>query len=434
MSSSKGHTKKKRNYALGVALGLAFLGFSASTGWAINKGLTFRLLQHDYTKAPFVLGAILAIQGIVGLFVPPIMGYLSDVSKFKHGRRTPFILFGGLFSAVMILSLYFVYVTHQSLPVFVVVLSFFYFGMYSFAAQYRSLLPDIIPSGSRGKVSGIVTLFEWAGNLFLFGTIAVVASSATKVANISDDIGAMVKTGYLQIPFYIVGIFLAAAAIYIYARVKEKMHKAKRGENLLQYIIDIFTDKDFVSFYLAQVLFWLSFELIAVFMFGIIQSVLHKENVTSLGDAIMALFNITVLLGAIVGGPLYDRIGRKKSIVIGGIIFLIPFLYGWFTNSSIEIAAEIGVAGIGWGMLLATSWPVVGDLLTRYEREEYNGRYYGIFEATKSFPILIAAFMGGVLVQFAGGNYKILFPVGAIFTIIAIPLIWNMKHLERENK
>jgi maltose/moltooligosaccharide transporter len=30
----------------------------------------------------------------------------------------------------------------------------------------------------------------------------------------------------------------------------------------------------------------------------------------------------------------------------------------------------------------------------------------------------------------AGDNYKILFPIGAIFVIISLPLIWGMKHLD----
>ncbi|NPA75478.1 MAG: SLC45 family MFS transporter [Euryarchaeota archaeon] len=423
---------RKRNYSLAVALGLAFLGFSASTGWAINKGLTFPLLKEQYTNAPFIIGAVLSIQGIMGLFVPPIMGYLSDVSKSKRGRRTPFILVGGIFAALMILAVYFSYTTHQSLTVFAIVLSLFYFGMYSFAAQYRALMPDVVPSGARGKVSGMVTLFEWAGNLFLFGTIFIVGSSAKSAAGMDDSIAAMIKTGYFLIPFALVAIFLTTAALVIFFGIKEKHfpHK-RRTEDLLQYIKDIIFDHDFVSFYLAQVLFWLSFELIAVFLFGILQSCLGEKDVTTFGNLLMALFNITVLVGAVVGGPLYDRIGRKKSIIIGGLIFLIPFLYGWFANTKTDFTALMALAGIGWGMLLATSWPVVGDLLTKYEREEYNGRYYGIFEATKSFPILIAGLFGGAIVQAAGGNYKVLFPIGAISIIIALPLIWKMKHLGR---
>ena len=422
-----------RRFSWGMILGIALLGFSMSTGWAINKGLTFKLLQEGYTNAPAVIGAVLSLQGLMGLIVPPLMGYYSDVYSSGRGRRTPFVLAGGILAGLTALVIYLGYIERISLLAFAVILAAFYFFMYFFVAQYRSLMPDVIESGSRGKASGIITLFEWMGNLFLFGMIAFLAAKASAVTGINNGIKAMVQAGYLWIPFTVVAVFLIGSAIYVFFRVREpKVEGEIPEEGLWDYLRVIISDRDFLSFYTAQMLWWLSFEFIAVFMFGILESVLGTSNVTALGNAIMALFNVTVLIGAIIGGPLYDRIGRRKSIILGGILFLIPFILGWFVTTELQITTLIGFAGIGWGMLMATSWPVIGDLLTKYEKEAFNGRYYGFFEATKSFPILIAGLVGGAIVQLAGGNYRVLFPVGAVLVLIALPLIWSMKHLDVE--
>ena len=421
----------KRKFSWGMVLSLALLGFSMSTGWAINKGLTFKLLQEGYTNAPAVIGAVLSLQGLMGLIVPPLMGYHSDTYSSERGRRTPFILIGGILAGFTALAIYISYAARIPLLAFAVILAAFYFLMYSFVAQYRSLMPDIIESGTRGKVSGIITLFEWMGNLFLFGMIAFLTFKATRITGINNGIKAMVQAGYLWIPFIIVALFLIGSAIYVFFRVREpEIGGNLASEDLWGYLRAIASDRDFLNFYIAQMLWWLSFEFIAVFLFGILESVLGTKNVTALGNAIMAIFNITVLIGAVVGGPLYDRIGRRKSIILGGIIFLVPFIFGWFIGTRLQVTALIGFAGIGWGMLMATSWPVIGDLLTKHEKEAFNGRYYGFFEATKSFPVLIAGLLGGAIVQLAGGNYRVLFPVGAIFVLIALPLIWSMKHLD----
>jgi maltose/moltooligosaccharide transporter len=342
----------EKGFKWSIVLGLALLGFSMSTGWALNKGLTFKLLEVRYTNAPTVIGTVLALQGLMGLIVPPIMGYYSDIYQSKMGRRVPFILVGGILAGITALGLYAGYIAGVSLPVFAVLLALFYLFMYSIVAQYRALMPDVIASGKRGKASGIITLFEWMGNLVLFGSIAFLAASATKATGIQNGIKAMIEAGNFWIPFAVVTFFLTFSAIYVALKLREpKFEGEMPEEGLWDYLRAIISDRDFLNFYVALMLWWLSFEFVAVFLFGILESVLGTKNVTALGNAIMALFNVTVLIGAIVGGPLYDRIGRRKSILISGVVFLIPFLFGWFVTTKMQITTLIGVAGIGWGAL-----------------------------------------------------------------------------------
>ncbi len=423
--------RENGRFKMGIIFIIAFVGFSMSTGWALNKALSFKLLE-TYTHDSFVIGSILAIQGIVGVIVPVWMGYYSDTFKSNRGRRKVFILWGSLITALTLAFIYFSFIFHSPLVIFAISLTLFYFFMYFFVAQYRALMPDIIPSGERGKPSGIITFFEWGGNLALFTFVAVLSIMASDVApSAKTGIEALIRANYLWIPFATVGIFVVLSGLLLFWKIREPSYpKVEPEEHLLEYVKNILLDHDFVSFYLSQIMWWLSFEFVAVFLYGILESILNTEDVLTLGVAIMAIFNVTVLIGALVGGPFYDKIGRRKSIIIGAVIFLIPFLWGWFLNSSVEITAAIGIAGIGWGMLMATSWPVVGDLLNNYEKGFFNGRYYGFFEATKSLPIAIAALLGGYIVKLAGYNYKVLFPVGAMFVIIAIPLIWKMKHLD----
>ncbi len=423
----------KKGISMKVILAIAFVGLSMSTGWALNKALSFKLLQ-TYTQNSIIIGSILALQGIIGVIVPVLFGYYSDTYHSRSGRRKAFILWGGFAAALAAALIYFSYIAYAPLGIFATFLAIFYFFMYFFVAQYRALMPDIVPSGERGRPSGIITFFEWGGNLIMFGFVAIVSVMASKVVPSAETaLEAMIKANYLWMPFALAGVFLVLSVLLLYFKVKEPPYpEVEPEENVIEYIKNILLDHDFVSFYIAQIFWWLSFEFIAVFLFGILESILNTKNVLTLGVAIMAIFNITVLVGALIGGPLYDRIGRRRSIIIGGLIFLAPFIWGWFVTTSTEITAAIGIAGIGWGMLMATSWPVIGDLLNNYEKEFFNGRYYGFFEATKSLPVAIAGILGGIIVYLAGGNYKVLFPVGAIFVIIAMPLIWGMKYLDRK--
>ena len=428
---------ERKKFSWGVVLGLALLGFSRSVGWALNKGLSFPLLS-SYTQSAFVKGTILALEGIIGLLIPPLLGYYSDTLKSKHGRRRPFIMIGGTLAGVAALMIHTAYALGAPLAGFALTLAFFYFSMHLYTAQFRALMPDTIESGERGKASGVITLLEWAGNLFLFGLAGFLIAKAVAETGEAEGIKALAQTPYLKIPFIITALFLIGAALFVYFIVKEpKAPEIEEDESLIGYLKSIVENRDFLKFYAAQTLWWTSFEFIAIFLYGILAFILHgsatEENVkavTSLGLYLMALFNITVLFGALPGGIIYDKLGRRLSIILGGIIFALPQLWGWFISTQTEIVIALGIAGIGWGILMAASYPVIGDLLTHYEREAFTGRYYGFFEATRSLPVLLAGTIGGAIVDLAGENYRVLFPIGALLVLLAMPMIWHMKNLE----
>jgi len=430
---------ERKGFSWGVVLSIALLGFSRSVGWALNKGLSFPLLS-TYTASAFVKGTILATEGLIGLFVPVLLGYYSDTLKSRYGRRRPFIMIGGLLAGIMALMIYVSYAAGLPLWGFSLTLALFYFSMHVYTAQYRALMPDTIESGQRGKASGVITLLEWAGNLFLFGLAGFLIAKAVKATGESEGIKALTRTPYLKMPFLLTALFLIGAALFVYFIVREpESPEIEENESLGEYLWSIVRKRDFLKFYTAQTLWWMSFEFIGIFLYGILAYILHgsatEENVkavTSLGLYLMALFNVTVLLGALPGGILYDKLGRRLSIVLGGLTFALPQLWGWFITTETQIVVALGIAGVGWGILMAASYPVIGDLLTKFEREAFTGRYYGFFEATRSLPVLLAGTIGGAIVDMAGGNYRVLFPIGALLVLLAMPMIWLMKNLDVE--
>jgi len=415
---------KKKGFHKGVIFALAFLGFSRGFGFALNKGFTFPLLSQ-YTESALIKGLVLSLQGLMGFLIPILLGYMSDTYRSKYGRRNPFILAGGCLAGIFAVMIYTTFALGAPLWFFTIVVAIFYFAMYSYVSQFRALLPDLIPSGDRGKASGFITLAEWAGNLVLFGASAYFI--------VTFDWGQLSM-------FLLTAIFLITASIFVFIRVKEpKISDTIPSQTLISYLKSVFKDKNFLNFYSAQMLLWVSYQLVAVFLFGIAAFILEGdasetsvESVHSFGLFAMAAFNFTVLGGSLSGGYIYDKIGRRISIIAGALIFGLPLTLGWFVETRLQILIALLVAGIGWGAVLAGSLPVVGDLLTQYKREEFNGRYYGVFAATRALPVLIASALGGLIVDLAGNNYRILFPIAAVLIWISIPLIWSLKELEED--
>ncbi len=415
--------KRASTFALGLVLGIAFLAFSRSIGWAINKGFTFTLLSY-YTDSPSIKGAALAVEGLMGLIVPPIVGWYSDRIFTRAGRRKPFIIIGGFLAGFSLYMAYLFYSWGFAFEFFLFMISFFYFSMHLYTAPFRALMPDLVGFGERGKASGIITLLEVIGSLtgFILGSILW-----------------EINTSY---PFIMGAFLIPLASVVTYTTIKEKPLKetqrmAVMKEGLLEYALKMFLEGDTLKFYLAQTFWWMGFEFIGMFFVGIAAQILlgapTEENIhkiTGTAVLLMGIFNIAAMFSALPGGIIYDRIGRKKAILIGDAIFGLSILSGLLATEYMHILIILIIAGLGWGMLLAASYPVIGDLLTKFEREEYNGRYYGVFEASRSLPIVLGGILGGVIVASTGNDYRSLFPASAIIVLLAIPLILWMRHLE----
>ncbi len=416
--------EKKGSYK-GVIFTLAFLGFSRSLGLALNKGFTFPLLS-EYTGSAFIRGVVLSLQGVMGVIIPILLGYLSDNIKSEHGRRTPFILAGGTLTGIAVLMVYTSVRMGAPLWTFTLIIALFYFGIYSYISHFRALLPDLIPSGDRGKASGFITFATWAGNLTLFGLSAYLVGTY--------DWGEMSM-------FVLTPIFIIGSAVFTFIKLKEpRVESAVSKQRLKTYLKSIIKDKNFLNFYTAQILLWISYQFVAVFMFGIAAYILHGsaaeqyvDKVHSFGLLAMAAFNFTVLGGSLAGGYIYDKVGRRLSIIIGTIIYGMPLTLAWFVGTKLHILLAMLFAGLGWGAVLAGSLPVVGDLLTQYKKEAFNGRYYGVFAAVRALPVFLASVLGGLIIDLAGGNYRLLFPLAAVLAWISIPLMWSLEELEEES-
>lgn len=405
-------------FSLGTVFGIALVGFGRSIGWALNKGFTFTLLSH-YTESALVKGAILGLEGFIGIVVPFIAGWYSDTLTWRMGRRKPFILAGGVSAGLLIYLVYLSYSLALPLELFILLLAGFYLSMHIATSPYRALMPDLVETGYRGRASGIITFFEVFGNIFGF-------VAGAYLWNLDESY-----------PFLMGLTILPATVLLLLLTVEEKPVAVEKHESVGEYLRKLGERHDVLRFYVAQFLWWLGFELVAVFFVGIFAYIVSGnateeavKEATGTAVYLMGLFNIAAVLGALPGGWIYDRVGRIKAIVLGSVGFGLPIFAGLFVRGTLDTAVALFLGGLGWGVLLSASYPVLADLLSVFKEEYFNGRYYGLFEASRSFPLLIASVLGGALIDAFGGNYRVIFPSAAIAVLLSLPLVVGMKKLE----
>ena len=106
----------KLNYRRTICVGFAF--FLICEFWQAYDNSIPMLLIHKFHMSQTVSGMIMALDNILALFMLPVFGVISDRTRSRWGRRTPFIFYGTIAAAVFFVLLPFL----NSLPLFIVVL------------------------------------------------------------------------------------------------------------------------------------------------------------------------------------------------------------------------------------------------------------------------------------------------------------------------
>lgn len=143
---------------------MCFALFGIQIVWGLQNANTSRIFQAlgaDVAELP-----LLWIAGpITGLIVQPIIGHLSDHSRSRHGKRRPFLVAGGLLSALALILM------PNAATLWAAIAALWLLTASNNIAMdpSRALVADNLPQAQRAR--------GYAVQVFFIGTGAVFASS-----------------------------------------------------------------------------------------------------------------------------------------------------------------------------------------------------------------------------------------------------------------
>lgn len=131
-------------------------------------GLTFAVtilsaflpsVLHSLTS-PIAIGLIIGVEGIFGLFMPPIFGLLADRAHLV-GQRFRYLLPA---TAAMAAGMTLLGVSAKLLLI-VPMVALFYIGYYAYLAPYWALYPDLVPKQFSGRSRSAESVWRVVGSL-----------------------------------------------------------------------------------------------------------------------------------------------------------------------------------------------------------------------------------------------------------------------------
>jgi EmrB/QacA subfamily drug resistance transporter len=136
------------------------------------------------------------------------------------------------------------------------------------------------------------------------------------------------------------------------------------------------------------------------------------------------------LLASTVTGPLYGKLGdlygRKGTLQVAIVIFLIGSILCGIAQNMPELIGFRALQGLGAGGLMTTTIAVVGDIIPPRDR----GRYQGIFGAVFGVSTVIGPLLGGFFVDHL--SWRWIFYVNVPLGAVALAVIGAVFHARAE--
>jgi MFS family permease len=401
------------------------------------------------SNADLLIGRVTAAGGVFALLTPILVGWLSDRTVTRWGRRRPWMVAGTILNIIGLGLL----ALSASQLTFIAAYLLVQLSNNAAGAAYTGVIPDVVRAEDRGRASGLLGTMNQlgtvvgvglvgltfklygdtrAGLLAGYGIVALIMAITLLITVIAvkenppprpspargEEDRAFAK-GRGHLPFAVfaaVGAFLAAlialfaillaplgdwlwpvVAVFVASGVATVL--AARRLPALMAFFQAFRSNDFFWTFATRGLVTLGIFSILPFMELYFRDVVRTPD----AGAASAFWLLAVIAGAIIpsmiGGVLSDRTGRRKLFVYISsamqAVVVSVLLFGLVRSLSLLYVLGI-LYGIGYGAYYAVDWALACDVLPN--REEAAGRDMALWHVSFTLPqVLAPAILAGFL-------------------------------------
>lgn len=339
---------------------------------------------------PFLAGLLGGLPRIFDAITDPIMGFISDNTKSKWGRRRPYILAGAVLSGVLFALLW--QMSENNSPMF----NFWYFlimslvfligntmyatplvGLgYEMTSDYNERTRLMAFANTVGQIAWMLVPWFWVviadPTVFPISeetlrAIGEMGLSGDELQKITDE--KLQATGVRQLSMY-VGLGCAVLGVLpaLFCKGMDAGNMENRKEisikslgstfkELINGIKEVSKNKPFMKLCGATFLVFNGFQMVASFSFFIIVFYIYNGDYGDSATWPAWFASMTALLTAFLVIPIISKIsnkyGKRKAFIISTVISIVGYILKWwgfdnelnesFNNSSIGQSINNGV-------------------------------------------------------------------------------------------
>ncbi len=375
-------------------------------GPAIIAGISgFFLLNFLINVAglqPGIAGTILLIAKLWDAVNDPVVGWLTDKTVSRMGRRRPWLLFGALpFAAAFILHWVVPPLSDAGKFVYYVVVAIFLdTAITAVNVPYAALTAELTPDyDERTSLSAYRFSFSILGSVLaaFFHTQIIDAFK-------NDPFTGNLLSVSLWAAVSVAG-FLAT-----FFGTREPEHPpapaaADKGPGFVAGLKIAFSNRPFVLVTIIYLLSWLTIQFVQNNLFIYVRDWVGMEA-GEFGFVLLAL-QFCAFGSLLVWTRISGRIGKQRVYYIGGVIFLFALLALFFVQPG-QVALLYGialVAGVGLAVCYLVPWSMLPDVIELDELQtgqRREGVFYGFFVFLQKLGLSLGLFISGWVLDLAG--------------------------------
>lgn len=364
-----------------LVLTLPTLGFS--TGLSLVTTY-LPLILSRYTDSATLIGFAIGGEGIFSSAIPLFVGVVSDrIWTKRWGRRRPFMIFAGPFMAASLMLAPF-----QPGYIPIAVSTFAFFAAYHFyTSPYQSLLPDVTPSSSYGRVQGFQS-FMRGGGMFLGMVVAGVLFYRWEPLP-------FIACGFLIMVF----TYLTVSKIHepepekivsiprqnIWGEAKRVWESTRQHKDIQRFMVAAFLWESTLAGLRPFIMLWFIYSLGAT---------------AQTGALLLGLVGVTYMIAGLISGYLADYFGRSRIMRIGLWVYLGGCLFAVVITDIKWAFVFLPIFGLGGAIVLTLPYAILTQLMPK----ENIGQFTGMFSMMRGLANIVAPLVAGGVIDIVGGH------------------------------
>ncbi|WP_055426816.1 MFS transporter [Bifidobacterium aesculapii] len=399
-----------------------FMAFAVLSGVAFFGTMSVLVPQRlradlgmGAVESTAALGAINSAGSIASIFIALFVGALSDRTRSKWGKRTPWIFTGAFIYGICFWSL--------SRPSTALLIAIFYIlalvGLNMVQAPIYALISDRVEESSRATVSAAIG----GGGV------------------IGQGIGTLIGSRFMEnieLGFICTGLCaLAAGVLAVLLTPKEPSSKdmpKDTSKPMWKVIVESLTPPlkdcgDFYRAFICRTCLIVAYQMIFSYQLYILTDHIgdSDKQAANAMAIISVLTMVASMVASLISGPIADALHRRKApIAVACAVFALGLAMPWIFPTEMGMFLFGGIASFGYGMYLSVDQALNVDVLPN---KETAGKDLGFMNIATCAGQAIGVAITSSIVA-ATQSYNLVFPTAIAMAAIAAIAVLGIKRVK----